>query len=238
MDTRLASAVTSRACSPCIRRPLASSVRTSMSALSAGTLWREIASETTLSTSTSTDVRHAVRHPAAGTARSARLTMSPSRLASTSTFSPNRRTVSGSSAEDSSASASTRHRADRRLELVADVGHEVAPGRLHARVFGLVVDEDHGEPAIFLAEQPGLPVHRQPGPATRRLRRQQVEFDVGAVGQRPAAPPSRPRRRAAARAPDPAPWPGRCGRRRRDAGPRRRRPAASARRCVPASARR
>ena len=35
------------------------------------------------------------------------LTMLPSRLASTSTFSPNRRTVSGSSAEASSASAST-----------------------------------------------------------------------------------------------------------------------------------
>ena len=52
------------------------------------------------------------------------------------------------------------HGTNRGLELVADVGHEVAPGRLHARVFGLVVDEDHGEPAVFLAQQPGLPVHR------------------------------------------------------------------------------
>ena len=50
---------------------------------------------------------------------------------------------------------------------------------------GLVVDEDHGEPAVLLAQQPGLPVHRQPGPARRcALARRQVELDVVASGQR------------------------------------------------------
>ena len=106
LDTRLASAVTNRACSPSIRKPLGSSVRTVISALSAGTLWREIASDTTVSTSTApmSGNRSA---PCSRDSSISSLTMSPSRLASTSTFSPNRRTVSGSSAEDSRASAST-----------------------------------------------------------------------------------------------------------------------------------
>ena len=48
----------------------------------------------------------------------------------------------------------------------------------------MVVDEDHGEPAVLLAQQPRLPVHRQARSARDQpLARQQVELDVSAVGQ-------------------------------------------------------
>ena len=68
---------------------------------------------------------------------------------------------------------------------MADVRNKVAPRRLHPRVFGVVVDEDHGKPAVLLAQQPRLTVHRQPGSSRHRpLARQQVELDIGTTGQR------------------------------------------------------
>ena len=77
-----------------------------MSALSAATLWREIASDTTVSTSTSVTFGNRSA-PCSRDSSISSATMSPSRLASMSTFSANRRTVSGSSADASRASAST-----------------------------------------------------------------------------------------------------------------------------------
>lgn len=66
---------------------------------------------------------------------------------------------------------------------MADVGDEVTPGGFHAGIVGLVVHESDGEPAVFLAQQAGLPVHRQSGSAAGTLRRQQVEFN-GVPAQR------------------------------------------------------
>lgn len=77
-----------------------------MLALSAATLWREIASFTTLSTLTSVTLVNRSA-PCSRDSSISSATMSPSRLASTSTFSANRRTVSESSADASSASASS-----------------------------------------------------------------------------------------------------------------------------------
>ena len=45
---------------------------------------------------------------------------------------------------------------------MADVGHEIAAGGLHPRMLGLVVDVDHGEPAVFLGQQADMAADREP----------------------------------------------------------------------------
>jgi hypothetical protein len=54
-----------------------------------------------------------------------------------------------------------RHRSDRGLELVADVGHEVPPGRFQPDRVRFVGRVDHGE---AVTQRPDLPAHRR-GPA-------------------------------------------------------------------------
>ena len=78
------------------------------------------------------------------------------------------------------------HGADRGLELVADVGDEVAATGLHAGLFGLVVDVDHREAAVLFGQLTGQAAHGHPGPArVRPFGRRQVELDVFPGGQGP-----------------------------------------------------
>ena len=68
---------------------------------------------------------------------------------------------------------------------MADVGDEVAAGGLHPGVLGLVVDVDHRETAVVLAQQPHVATDEKPG-ATGVLAPHggEVEVDVLAGGQR------------------------------------------------------
>ena len=157
------------------------SVRTSISALSAATLWREIASDTTISTSTTSMIGQPL-----GALQPGQLDQFGDHVAQPVGLDQH---LLGEPADGfgvvrgrQQRLGEQRHRADRGLELMADVGHEVTPGRLHPGIVGLVVDEHHGEPAVFLAQQPGMPVHREPGAAGgRALARRQVELGVVAA---------------------------------------------------------
>ena len=64
--------------------------------------------------------------------------MLASRLDSASTLAPNRRTGRDRRPIPAGLREHT-HRGDRRLELVADIGDEIAPGGLHSGVLGLIV---------------------------------------------------------------------------------------------------
>ena len=159
--------------------------------------------------------------------------MLASRLDSVTIFSANRRDGLGVVGRGQHRLGEHAHRADRRLELVADVGDEVAAGRFHPGVLGLVVDVDDGEPAIVLGQQPHVAAHRQPGPAgMRALARGQVDLDVLAGGQRalrgqPGAVVEQPVTHQA-RARGPGRW---CRRRHGRCRPRRS-PPATATRCA------
>ena len=71
------------------------------------------------------------------------------------------------------------HRADGRLELVADVRDEVAPGGLQPHGVRAVGGLDHGEP---VAEPADLPEHGG-GLAATALQRRQVDLDRRSVGR-------------------------------------------------------
>ena len=77
----------------------------------------------------------------------------------------------GRRSDSSSASASTPIAADRGLQLVADVGHEVAAAGFHPGLLGLVVEVDHGEagdPPRSAAGRARAPTARSAGrPALR-----------------------------------------------------------------------
>ncbi len=184
LEIRLASAVTSSVWSPNTRKPLGASVVTSMSALSAATLLREIASATTVSMSTAPR-SGSLSAPWSRDSSMSSPTMLANRLDSASTLDPNRRTVSGSSAAASSASAKHTHGTDRCLQFVADIGHEIAPGGFHPGVLGLVVGVEHREPAILLGQQPDVAAHRQRrAPRWAGLALRQIDFAALAGHQR------------------------------------------------------
>ena len=86
---------------------------------------------------------------------------------------PNRRTSSGSSAASSTASASSPTAPTGRLELVADVGHEVAPGRLQPHGLGRVAGLDQ---RVAVAERPH-PGEHGGGSAAAVVERREVDRD-------------------------------------------------------------
>ncbi|SKV13580.1 Uncharacterised protein [Mycobacteroides abscessus subsp. abscessus] len=106
MATRLLIAVMSNVGSPRTSNPLGASVVTAISAFSAATLDRLNASDTTKSTST-TSRSGSFSAPCSRDSAMSSVTMLPRRRDSASTCSPKWRTVSGSSEDSSSASAST-----------------------------------------------------------------------------------------------------------------------------------
>ena len=73
-------------------------------------------------------------------------------------------TASGSSAASSTASASRVERADRRLELVADVGDEVAADGVDPARLGAVLDQHQHEPAAQRRHPGGDLQRRDRGP--------------------------------------------------------------------------
>ena len=93
------------------------------------------------------------------------------------------------------------HRADRRLQLVADVGHEVAAGGLQPHGVRAVGGLDHGEP---VAEPADVPEHGG-GLAATPLQRRQVDLDRRPGGRAARhLPAGRPGARIGDTAPDDA----------------------------------
>ena len=196
LDTRLAIAVTSSVWSPSTRYPVGASVVIAMSALSAATLYRDSASATTVSTSTASRSGQLL-----GALQPRQLDQladhvaQPVRLGEHLLAEPAHRL--GVVGRFQQRLGEHPHRADRRLEFVADVGDEVAAGRLHPGVLGLVVDVDHREPAVLFGQQSHVAADRQSRAAgVSALARRQVDLAVLARGQRPFAPPARRGRRA------------------------------------------
>ncbi len=118
-----------------------------------------------------------------------------------------------------------RHRADRRLELVADVGDEVAAHRLDAAGLGDVLDEQ-GDVALGVADRRDPHAHGlgQPHqPAAGRLDLDLLRLPAAPHVARPAGAARRPAAgcRARPRARRPSGWPARRCRRRRAPRPRR-----------------
>ena len=169
---RLQSAVTSSVWSPSTSSPIGSSTTISIRADSAESRVRASASLTTSSMST----RDSSGSPSAPVSRDSAIssvTRLPSRCASLTILAPNRRTSAGSSAASSTASASSPIAPDRCLELVADVGHEVASGGLQPDGVGGVGGLDQ---RVAVAERADLGEHGG-GAAAALVERRQVDGD-------------------------------------------------------------
>jgi len=68
------------------------------------------------------------------------------------------------------------HGADRCLEFMADVGHEIAPGCFHSCLLGIVVGEQYGEAGFLRRQRTRNTTDRDPATAGKRVLGSQIEF--------------------------------------------------------------